>query len=153
MPNTVTSTPVRCLTVFAEWQVDAITTSSMQARPRCTVLVYPGKTVFVLCCTSNPHAISLQRYPRWSPVLLLQIVKESRNWGTPETRFGSGNYRTWFLVWLQLRTDSAVAEGGNLNILAAGLNANGDGLLILVPQRYPVMTIQLSKFLLSTWGN
>jgi len=81
MPNTVTSTPVRAADCFCQWQVDAITTSSMQARPRCTVLVYPGKTVFVLCCTSNPGAISLQRYPTDEAPFYLQIVKES-NWGT-----------------------------------------------------------------------
>jgi len=45
---------------------------------------YPGKTVFVLCCTSNPYAISLQRYPTDEAPFYLQIVKESRNWGTPE---------------------------------------------------------------------
>lgn len=131
-------------TVFAEWQVDAITTSSYAGQDHVApFLVYPGKTVFVLCCTSNPGAISLQRYPTDEAPFYLQIVKESKTWGTPE-QLGLEVGTTEPNVLARIRAvaperliiaRSIWAEGGILNsILAAGLNANGDGLLIPVPQ-------------------
>jgi uridine monophosphate synthetase len=72
-------------TVFGEWQVDAITISPYAGQDHvASFLVYPGKAVFVLCCTSNPGAIPLQRYPTDEAPFYLQIVKESKNWGIPE---------------------------------------------------------------------
>jgi len=106
-------------------------------------LVYPDKAVFVLCCTSNPGAIALQQYPTTESPLYLQVVKEAKTWGTPEQlalEVGTTNAE----VLTQIRTlapermilaRSIWAEGGcNLTqILTAGLNSEGDGLLIPVP--------------------
>lgn len=72
-------------TVFTEWQVDAITLSPYTGQDHVApFLVYPDKAVFILSCTSNPGAESLQQYPTNESPLYLQVVKESRNWGTPE---------------------------------------------------------------------
>ena len=131
-------------TVFADWQVDAITLSPYLGQD-CVApfLVYPGKGVFVLCCTSNPGAIAVQQYPSAESPLYLQIVKEAKNWGTPEQLgLEVGTISTDVLSHIRaiaperiLLARSIWAEGGNLNqLLAAGLNADGNGLLIPVPQ-------------------
>ena len=131
-------------TIFEEWQVDAVTLSPYAGQDHIApFLVYPGKAVFVLCCTSNPAAIALQQYPTTESPLYLQVVKESKNWGTPE-QLGLEVGTTMPDVLARIRASapervilarSIWAEGGNLNnILAAGLNGNGDGLLIPVPQ-------------------
>ncbi len=131
-------------TVFEEWQVDAITVSPYSGQDQVApFLVYPGKAVFVLCCTSSPSAIALQQYPTTESPLYLQVVKEAKNWGTPE-QLGLEVGTTDADVLARIRAAapervilarSIWAEGGcDLNqILAAGLNANGEGLLIPVP--------------------
>lgn len=131
-------------TIFQEWQVDAITLSPYAGQDQVApFLVYPGKAVFVLCCTSNPAAISLQQYPTAESPFYLQIVKEAKTWGTPE-QLGLEVGTTVPDVLARIRAlaperlilaRSIWAQGDNLtNILAAGLNASGDGLLIPVPQ-------------------
>ena len=131
-------------TIFQEWQVDAITLSPYAGQDQVApFLVYPGKAVFVLCCTSNRAAITLQQYPTGESPFYLQIVKESKTWGTPE-QLGLEVGTTVPDVLARIRAlaperlilaRSIWAEGDNLtNILAAGLNASGDGLLIPVPQ-------------------
>lgn len=132
-------------TVFAQWQVDAITLTPYSGQDHIApFLIYPGKAVFVLCSTSNPGAISLQQYPTSESPLYLQVVKEAKNWGTPE-QLGLEVGTTDAEILARIRAvaperiilaRSIWAEGGgNLSeILTAGLNANGDGLLIPVPQ-------------------
>ncbi len=133
-------------TVFAEWGVDAITVSSYAGQDQVApFLVYPGKAVFVLCCTSNPAAVTFQQYPT-NPTelpLYLLVAKESKNWGTPE-QLGLEVGTTKPDILARIRTvaperiimvRSIWAEGSNFTkILAAGLTASGDGLLIPVPQ-------------------
>ncbi|MBW4574050.1 MAG: bifunctional orotidine-5'-phosphate decarboxylase/orotate phosphoribosyltransferase [Aphanothece sp. CMT-3BRIN-NPC111] len=130
-------------TVFAQWQVDAITLSPYAGQDHVApFLVYPGKAVFILCCTSNPAAVALQEFPTSESPLYLQVVKESKTWGTPE-QLGLEVGTTVPDVLARIRAvaperfilaRSIWAEGGDLTqTLAAGLNANGDGLLIPVP--------------------
>jgi len=131
-------------TVFAHWQVDAITISPYIGQDHIApFLVYPGKAVFVLCCTSNPGAIALQQYPTTDAPLYLQVVKEARNWGTPEqVGLEVGTTSPDILARIRavapermILARSIWAEGGDLTkILAAGLNANDSGLLIPIPQ-------------------
>ncbi|MCP2727009.1 bifunctional orotidine-5'-phosphate decarboxylase/orotate phosphoribosyltransferase [Limnofasciculus baicalensis] len=131
--------------VFAEWQVDAITVSPYSGQDHIApFLIYPGKAVFVLCCTSNPAAVALQHYPNSESPLYLQVVKEAKTWGTPEELgLEVGTTSPDILAKIRAIAPERVilvrsiwAEGGsNLSeILAAGLNKNGDGLLIPVPQ-------------------
>ncbi|MEH1819761.1 MAG: bifunctional orotidine-5'-phosphate decarboxylase/orotate phosphoribosyltransferase [Nostoc sp.] len=131
-------------TVFTEWQVDAITLSPYTGQDHVApFLVYQGKAVFILCCTSNPGAEALQQYPTNESPLYLQVVKESRTWGTPEQlglEVGTINPEVLALIRAVaperiILARSIWAEGQNLKqILEAGLNSNGDGLLIPVPQ-------------------
>lgn len=129
--------------IFEDWQVDAITLSPYPGQDLVApFLVYPGKGVFILCCTSNPGAIPLQQYPSADP-LYLHIVKEAKTWGTPE-QLGLEVGTISPDVLSQIRAiaperiilaRSIWSEGGNLaQLLAAGLNNNGDGLLVPIPQ-------------------
>ncbi|HEY9741844.1 MAG TPA: bifunctional orotidine-5'-phosphate decarboxylase/orotate phosphoribosyltransferase [Coleofasciculaceae cyanobacterium] len=131
-------------TVFEEWQVDAITLNPYVGQDEVApFLVYPDKAVFVLCCTSNPAAIALQQYPTAETPLYLQVIKEAKNWGTPEQLgLEVGTTNADILARIRAVTPERLilarsiwAEGGcDLNqILAAGLNSDGDGLLIPVP--------------------
>ncbi|QIR38135.1 bifunctional orotidine-5'-phosphate decarboxylase/orotate phosphoribosyltransferase [Tolypothrix sp. PCC 7910] len=131
-------------TVFTEWQVDAITLSPYIGQDHVApFLVYPEKAAFILCCTSNPGAESVQQYPTNESPLYLQVVKESKNWGTPEQlglEVGTTNPEVLALIRAiaperMIMARSIWAEDHNLNeILVSGLNDNGDGLLIPVPQ-------------------
>src|SRR5579883_715007 len=130
--------------VFVEWGVDAITLNPYAGQDHVApFLVYPEKAVFILSCTSNPAATKLQQYPT-NPTelpLYLQVVKESRNWGTPE-QLGLEVGTTKPDVLARVRTiaperiiiaRSIWADKNNFTkILASGLNTNGDGLLIPV---------------------
>lgn len=131
-------------TVFTEWQVDAITLSPYTGQDHVApFLVYPDKAVFILCCTSNPGAEALQQYPNNESPLYLQVVNESKNWGTPEQlALEVGTTNPEILARIRsiapermIMARSIWANKNKLNqILAAGLNANGEGLLIPVPQ-------------------
>ncbi|MDZ8078578.1 MAG: bifunctional orotidine-5'-phosphate decarboxylase/orotate phosphoribosyltransferase [Nostoc sp. DcaGUA01] len=131
-------------TGFTQWQVDAITLSPYTGQDHVVpFLVYPDKAVFILCCTSNPGAEALQQYPTKESPLYLQIVKESKTWGTPEQlglEVGTTNSEVLALIRAVaperiIMARSIWAGGANLReILEAGLNTNGDGLLIPVPQ-------------------
>ena len=106
-------------------------------------MVYPGKAVFVLCCTSNQGAIALQQYSTTDSPLYLRVVEEAKNWGTPEQlalEVGSTNPDIFARIRKTaperlILARSIWAEGGGdlTQILTAGLNNNGDGLLIPVP--------------------
>lgn len=131
-------------TVFEQWQIDAITLSPYAGQDQIApFLVYPGKAVFVLCCTSNPSAGLIQAYPTIESPLYLQVAKEAKHWGTPE-QLGLEVGTTMPEVLAQVRAiaperlilaRSIWQEGTDLNqILAAGMTASGEGLLIPVPQ-------------------
>ncbi len=131
-------------TIFEEWQVDAVTLSPYSGQDHIApFLVYPGKAVFVLCCTSNQGAIALQQYSTTDSPLYLRVVEEAKNWGTPEQlalEVGSTNPDIFARIRKAaperlILARSIWSEGGGdlTQILTAGLNNNGDGLLIPVP--------------------
>jgi uridine monophosphate synthetase len=131
-------------TVFTEWQVDAITLSPYTGQDHVApFLVYPDQAVFILCCTSNPSAAILQQSSHNDLPFYLQVVQESKTWGTPEQLgLEVGTIDADILKSVRsiaperiIMARSIWAKEGNLKkILAAGLNGNGDGLLIPVPQ-------------------
>ncbi len=154
------SSTIFAKTVFTDWKVDAITINPYPGQDQVApFLVHPGKAVFILCRTSNPAATVLQEYPliqdeystldenNTKPELplpfYLQVVERAKNWGTPE-QLGLEVGTTEAEVIQKIRAiaperlilaRSIWAENSNLEqILAAGINANGDGLLIPVPQ-------------------
>lgn len=133
-------------TAFREWNVDAITLTPYSGQDHVApFLLYPDQAVFVLCHTSNPAAVALQEFPTPETPLYLQIVQEARSWGTPDQlALEVGTTRPEILARIRflapertILVRSIWAENCNLNdILMAGLNTNGDGLLIPVPQDY-----------------
>jgi len=134
--------------VFAEWQMDACTLLPYAGQDQVApFLVYPDKAVFVLCYTGNPFGAVLQEYPSTETPLYLHLVRESKTWGTPDF---SGRPRT---VQLGFKVDAAMpdvlasvrsAAPERLimvldsyqqlsQMLNAGLNSYGEGLLLPVP--------------------
>ncbi|MBW4659924.1 MAG: bifunctional orotidine-5'-phosphate decarboxylase/orotate phosphoribosyltransferase [Drouetiella hepatica Uher 2000/2452] len=131
-------------TVFIEWQVDAITLSAYPGQDLVApFLVYPGKAVFVLCRTANASAAKLQEDPTSESPFYLHVVQESKNWGTTD-QLGLEIGTTTPDVLEKVRAiaperlilvRSIWQEEVSLpQILAAGLNHNGEGLLIPIPQ-------------------
>ena len=131
-------------TSFAQWQVDAVTLSPYAGQDHAApFLVYADKAVFILCHTSNPGAFALQEYPHPDNPFYLEVVKQVQSWGTMEQLYlevGTNNpdiigkiravapERTILLrsIW---------AEGTDFSqILQAGFDRNGEGLLIPIPQ-------------------
>jgi uridine monophosphate synthetase len=131
-------------TIFEEWQIDAITLSPYIGQDHVApFLVYPDKAVFILCTTSNPSAVFLQQYPTIESPFYLQVVNESKNWGTPEQLgLEVGTIQPEIFAKIRQKAPERIilarsiwAEGGNFkNVVSAGLNYNGDGLLIPVSQ-------------------
>lgn len=127
-------------TVFEKWKIDAITISAYAGQDLAApFLLYPGKAVFVTCKTANASAIAIQQDSN----LYLQIIEEVCNWGTPE-QVGLEVGLTTPEIIAKVRSiaperlilaRSIWANPDRLrDILAAGLNNNGEGLLIPVPQ-------------------
>ena len=130
--------------IFNQWGVDAVTLNPYAGQDQVApFLVYPDKATFILCHTSNPGAVAIQEYPTSDHPFYLQVVKEAKTWGTPEQlalEVGTVNPK----ILTKIRTlaperiiliRSIWSEKQNLhNILIAGLDKNGEGLLIPVPQ-------------------
>jgi uridine monophosphate synthetase len=131
-------------TIFEQWQVDAVTLSPFAGQDQVApFLVYPEKGIFVLCHTSNPSAIALQEYPSAEQPYYLQLVQEAKSWGIPEQLLlEAGTQRPEVLKKIRaiaperfILLRSIWTEGVQLTpILKAGLNKNGEGLLLPVPQ-------------------
>jgi uridine monophosphate synthetase len=131
-------------TVSTEWQVNAITLSAYLGQDLVApFLIYPNQAVFVLCCTSNPSAATLQNYPTDDSPFYLHLIKEVQQWGTTN-QLALEVGTTTPDVLARIRTiaperlilvRSIWQEGVDLaQILTAGLNRSGDGLLVPIPQ-------------------
>ena len=132
-------------TIFAEWQVDAVTLNAYTGQDEVApFLLYPDKAVFILCVTANPSAAVLQEYPTAESPFYLQLVKEAQTWGTPEQVGLEVGVSSEALARVRslaperlILARNLSTEGSDLNeTLEAGLNANGDGLLVPVPQEW-----------------
>jgi uridine monophosphate synthetase len=129
-------------TVFEDWKVDAVTLSPYPGLDLAApFLVYPAKAVFVLCTTDNPSAAVLQEYPGTGLPFYIHLVKEAQTWGTqeqlglevgaamPEILTRIRNIAPERLILVQ-----GWSEDQNLaQMLEAGLNSYGEGLLLPVP--------------------
>lgn len=132
-------------TIFEKWGVDAVTINPISGQDQAApFLLYPDKTVFVTCRTSNPTASVIQDYPNPDSPLYLQLVKEARKWGSPEQialEIGTNKVNILqkvrqvaperLLLARSLWTSPEIAP-----ILASGLNDAGNGLLVPVPQDF-----------------
>jgi uridine monophosphate synthetase len=131
-------------TVFLNGRVDAVTLIPYAGQDQVApFLVYLEKAVFILCTTANPSASVVQEYPTSESPLYLQIAKEAKTWGTPEQlAFEVGAVVPEVLARIRKIAPERIilaptiwADDSNLaQILAAGLTASGDGLILPVPQ-------------------
>jgi len=129
--------------VFEQWRVDAVTLIPLAGLDHIApFLVYPDKAVFVQCAHANPSAAVLQEYPDASRPFYLHLVQEAKNWGTPEqlglkvgvaTLDILANIRSCAPERLIMLQEGAEENFDLSSILAAGLDAQGEGLLIPVP--------------------
>lgn len=135
------SSTVFAQTIFQQWQVDAVTLSPYAGQDHAApFLVHADKAVFILCHTSNPGAVAIQEYPPDHP-LYLEVVKQVQSWGTVEQVYLEvGTNQPDILRKIRavapertILLRSIWAEGADWQqILQAGFDANGEGLLIPV---------------------
>jgi uridine monophosphate synthetase len=129
---------------FDHWRVDAVTLGPYCGQDMAApFLVYLDKALLVTCCTSNPSASPVQGYPSPQHPLYLAIAKEVRAWGTP-AQVGLEVGTTDPSVMAQVRgaaperlilARSLWQESVDLaQMLTAGLDARGQGLLLPIPQ-------------------
>ncbi len=130
-------------TIFEQWQVDAVTLSAYPGQDLIApFLLYPDKSVFLVGHTSNPGAVPLQEYPDRNNPFYLHLIQEAKKWGTPaQVALEIGSDRPE--VFTQIRTiaperwilaRSIWQNSHNIDaILREGLDRNGTGLLIPVP--------------------
>jgi uridine monophosphate synthetase len=133
-------------TIFEQWKVDAVTLTPLAGQDQAApFLVYPDRGVFILCHTSNPDAETLQEYPTVDNPFYLHLIEEVKKWGTPEQlglEIGTGNPK----ILQKIRQGSPERlillrslwrENTDLTaMLTVGLDKNGEGLLIPIPQDY-----------------
>jgi len=126
--------------VFEEWGADAVTLNSYLGEDAIQpFLKYEGKTVFLLCYTSNPSAAQVQLHGE--PPLFEHIAALSQGWGSPD-QIGLVVGATQPEALAQVRhicphnwilAPGVGAQGGDLGAsLRAGLRTDGSGLIIPV---------------------
>jgi uridine monophosphate synthetase len=130
--------------LFNTLHADAVTLNPLAGQDiAAPFLLYQGKAVLINCHSSNPAARDLQHFPSEDQPLYLHIVRESQRWGTPEQvllEVGTSDPSVLARVRQQaperfVMLRSLWGEEGNLQrLLASGLNATGDGLLLPLPQ-------------------
>jgi uridine monophosphate synthetase len=131
-------------TIFQQWQVDAVTLMPFVGQDcAAPFLVYPDKAVFMLCHTSNPGAKALQEYPDSDRPFYLETVKQVQSWATPDRlclEIGTtdtevlAKIRTIAPERLILLRSLWAEKDSLLPMLDAGLDDNGENLLIPIPQ-------------------
>ncbi|MGK7919374.1 MAG: bifunctional orotidine-5'-phosphate decarboxylase/orotate phosphoribosyltransferase, partial [Trichodesmium sp.] len=137
-------------TIFTDWQVDACTISPYTGLDLVApFLLYPGKAVFLLCATANPSAAVLQEYPNQEQPLYLKLVAEAQRWATPEqlglevgimpdmlAKIRQVAPERLILIQGDIAEENDITNPEELTqLLAAGLNINGEGLLLPIPPK------------------
>jgi uridine monophosphate synthetase len=154
----INSSSVMAHTVFERWQVDAITISPWAGQDSAArFLTYANKAIFVQCHSANSTAQALQNYPHPDNPMYLELVRQCQAWGTDEQiGFEVGAAQPDAIarvraiaperlilarsLWAQQDSESggiveAIDQPGNLTqVLEAGLDRNGKGLIITVQQ-------------------
>ena len=125
---------------YQSWNADAVTLSPyLGADSIKPFILPPGKAAFILCYTSNPSAVDIQKYGY--PPLFEHIAQIVETWGNTEqiglvvgatqpdelARVREICPQTWILA------PGVGAQGGDLEqALQAGLRPDGRGLIIPV---------------------
>ncbi len=138
------SSSVFAETIFADWGVDAVTLNIYAGQELVApFLVYPNKAVFIVCCTANPSGAVFQEYPTTTAPVYLQVVKEAKTLAPPEELgLEVGTTKPEILARIRAIAPERLIlvrgiwnKGGDLSkTLEAGLNSQGDGLIIPIPQ-------------------
>jgi len=125
---------------FEIWGVDAITVSPYLGRDSVVpFLAYEGKTVFLLCHTSNPSAAEIQHFGQ--ATLYRHVAWLGQTWGDAnQIGFVVGATQPEALTQVRamapdcwLLAPGIGAQGGDLAAaMAAGLDANGSGVIVPV---------------------
>lgn len=123
---------------FEVWGADAVTVNPYLGRDGIApFLTYPGKTVFVLCQTSNPSAAEIQNLG--DEPLYQHIARLGQTWGDAnQIGFVVGATQPEALAQVRaLAPDRWIlapgvgAQGGDLaNAMSAGLTADGSGVIV-----------------------
>jgi uridine monophosphate synthetase len=138
-------------TAFEQWGVDAITLSPYVGQDLAArFLMYPDRAIFVSCYSSNTTAQDFQEYPNREQPLYLNVVQNCQAWAGMDNlalEIGAANPEALAKVrslaperLILARSIWANSQGSgqrieNLSaILNAGLDANGDGLILPVNQ-------------------
>lgn len=126
---------------FEVWGADAITANPYLGRDAIApFLTYPGKTVFVLCYTSNPSAREIQEFGAAGTRLFEHVARQAQRWGDEnQIAFVVGATQPAALArFRQVAPDRWVlapglgAQGGDPAALTAGLDEHGRGLIVPV---------------------
>jgi uridine monophosphate synthetase len=125
---------------FEVWGVDAITVSPYLGRDSVVpFLAYEGKTVFLLCHTSNPSAAEIQHFGAAS--LYRHVAWLGQTWGDAnQIGFVVGATQPEAVAQVRamapdcwLLAPGIGAQGGDLSAaMAAGLNTSGSGVIVPV---------------------
>ncbi|MFN2110096.1 MAG: orotidine-5'-phosphate decarboxylase, partial [Anaerolineae bacterium] len=126
--------------VFEGLDADAVTVSPYLGQDSIApFLAHEGKTVFVLCYTSNPSAAEVQQHG--TPPLFERIAVQAQSWGSAaQLGFVVGATQPEVLATVRaLAPDRWIlapgvgAQGGDLEVaLSAGLDAQGSGVIVPV---------------------
>lgn len=137
------SSSVLAKTAFEQWHADAISVTPYAGQDLAArFLVYPDKAIFVQCHTANAAAKPIQSYPNSQSPLYLEVVKQCQGWGSAKQlglEVGAGDTDALSRIRAQaperLILVRSVWASNNLDaILAAGLDRNGEGLIVPVDQ-------------------
>lgn len=146
--NDLNSSPRLATQIFETLAIDAVTLSAYFGQDLAApFLVYPDKAVFILCVTANPSATLLQEYPAPDRPLYLKLVEDVQTWGTPEqvglqvgvmpdmlARIRQVAPERLILIQGDLAEENDLTNFEDLKqVLAAGLDINGGGLLLPAP--------------------
>jgi len=139
----INTSTVFARTAFENWLVDACTVLPYAGHEQIApFLVYPAKAVFVLCATANPSAAVLQEHPAADLPFYLHFVKQAQTWGSPEQvglKVGAAmpdivaKMRATAPERLILMQGTWSDEQDLAKLLSAGLNSEGQGLLVPIP--------------------
>jgi uridine monophosphate synthetase len=126
--------------VFDDLDADAVTVSPYLGQDSIApFLAYEGKTVFILCFTSNPSAAEVQQHG--APPLFERIAVQAQTWGNAtQLGFVVGATQPEALATVRaLAPDRWIlapgigAQGGDLEAaLNTGLDAQGSGMIVPV---------------------
>jgi len=144
------SSSIMAKTAFEQWRVDAITLSPYIGQDLAArFLMYPDKAIFVSCYSSNNTAQDFQLYPDRDRPLYLNVVQNCQTWAGIENlalevgaaipdalaKVRSLAPERLILarsIWANANGEASIANLAD--ILSAGLDANGSGLILPVNQ-------------------